>query len=246
VTTRNRIKTVLTLAVVALAVFAGAAQAEIIQPSGINPTTGNPWAPGDAYRLAFITSTMPGATLTDIADYNALVQGLADAAGLGDATWNVIGSTDAVDARDNTSTNPTVDGVGCPILLVDGITVVANDNADLWDHSIQHIINLTETGETKSHWPFTGTYWDGTNATGKPGTNPNAGALGTSLPETTQGNGGSTTDWVWRQSTNDPNATPLPLYAMSDQLTVVPEPSTFALAALGLLGLMGFAWRRRK
>ena len=221
---------------VALAVFAGPALAGIVVPTGTNPATGVEWAAGDPYRLAFITSTNPGATLTTIAEYNALVQGLADAAGIGGTvTWNVIGSTDLVDARDNTSTNPTVDGVGVPILLVDYTTVVANDNADLWDHSVQHIINQDENGATKSHWPFTGTYWDGTNATGKAGTNPNAGALGTSFPETTQGNGGSTTDWVWRQSTNDPSATALPLYAMSE---VIPEPATMSLLALGGLGAL--------
>ena len=204
---------------------------------GINPATGNPWALGDPYRFAFITSTMPGATLPNIADYNALVQGLADAAGLSAATWNVIGSTDAVDARDNTSTNPTVES-GHAIFLLDGTTIVANDYADLWDHSVQHIINMTETGAAKSHWPFTGTYWDGTNATGKPNTNGHAGALGTSLPETTQGNGGSTTEWVWRQYTNDPNATALPLYGMSDPLEIVPEPATLAILSIGGLGLL--------
>ena len=243
---RNRTRTLLTLAVVALAVFAGQTQAEIIEPSGTNPATGAPWADGDTYRLAFITSTMQGATLTEIADYNALVQGLADAAGLGDATWKVIGSTSEVDARDNTSTNPNADGVGSPILLVDGITVVANNNADLWDHSIQHIIDQTETGATKAHWPFTGSYWDGTVSTGKPNTN--GGPLG-STGEVTQGNGSSTTDWVWRQFTSDPVATELPLYALSDPLTVggvIPEPATITLlATFGLLlGLMGIRRRR--
>ena len=231
--------------VVALAAFAGPARADlmgelgILDVSGTNPATGETWALGDEYRLAFITSTNPGATLTDIADYNALVQGLADAAGLGDATWNVIGSTSLVDARDNTSTNPTVDGPGMPILLVDGITVVANDYADLWDHSVQHIIDQTETGATKAHWPFTGSYWDGTVSTGKPNTG--GGPLG-SPGEVTQGNGSNATDWVWRQWTSDPSATALPLYAMSDTLTVVPEPATMSLLALGGLAML----RRRR
>jgi len=97
-------KTILTVVAVALAVFAGSAQATIVGP----------------YRLAFITSTDPGATLSTIEEYNALVQGLADAAGIGgDIEWFVIGSTDLVDARDNTGTNPAVDGVGVPIYLVD-------------------------------------------------------------------------------------------------------------------------------
>ena len=208
--------------------------------AGNNPATGAPWALGDTYRFAFITSTMPGATLSTIAEYNLLVQTLANASplGLSGATWKVIGSTDAVDARDNTSTNPNEDGTGEAIFLLDGSTVVANDYVDLWDHSVQHIIDMTEAGDPKSHWPFTGTYWDGTNATGKPNTNGFAGALGTTLSETTQGNGGSTTDWVWRQYTNDPHATALPLYGMSDPLEIMPEPATMSLLALGGLGLL--------
>ena len=33
--------------------------------------------------------------------------------------------------------------------------------------------------------------------------------------------------------------------ATSGILTVVPEPSTFILTALGLLGILGWGWRRR-
>ena len=227
--TRNRTLIVLTLAAVAMAVFAGSAQAApegelgILTPgtlAGNNPATGVPWANGDTYRFVFITSTMQGAESSDITTYNALVQGLADAAGLGGATWNVIGSTATVDARDNTSTNPTVE-TGHAIFLLDGSTVVANDYADLWDGEIQHIINLTEQGVEFAHWPFTGTYTDGTNATGKPDSG--GGALGAS-DQVVQGNGSVTTDWIWRMWTADPPATLLPLYALSDPLVVLAEP----------------------
>ena len=228
----------LLLALVALAILAAPAMAGIIQPTGINPQTGAAWAPGDNYKLAFITSTNPGAQLPDIASYNALIDGLATAAGLGDADWVVIGSTTLVDARDNTGTNPTVE-VGCPILLVDGSTIVANDNADLWDHSVQHIINQDENGATKSHWPFTGTYWDGTTSSGKPAS---GGALDEWPGQVGQGNGGSTTDWVWRQWTMDPHDTALPLYGMSEKLTVVPEPATVIMLLSGLIGL-ALCWR---
>ena len=122
--TRKRVKTVLTLAAVAMAVFAGSAQAlegqlGILTPgalSGNNPATGAPWAVGDQYRLAFFTSATTTAESADIATYNAWVQGLANASTAYDigaddgVTWKVIGSTSEVDARDNTSTNPTVEG----------------------------------------------------------------------------------------------------------------------------------------
>lgn len=74
--------------------------------AGNNPATGAPWADGDQYRLVFHTSTTTTANSPDIATYNAWVQGLADASsiyniGAGDGvTWKVIGSTDAIDARD--------------------------------------------------------------------------------------------------------------------------------------------------
>jgi Bacterial Ig-like domain (group 3)/MBG domain (YGX type) len=105
---------------------------------GINPATGNPWTLGDTYRLIFVTSTDTPTTSTDIADYNTFVQGLANAAGLGTSplgpvTWKVVGSTATVDARDNTSTNPGVNGTGEPIVRMDGTFLIANNYADLWN-----------------------------------------------------------------------------------------------------------------
>ena len=230
---QNRIKVVLTVGVVALAVFAGPAQAGplwgelgILTPetlAGNNPATSAPWASGDSYRFAFITSTNQGAESSDITTYNALVQGLANASTAYDigadegVTWNVIGSTDEVDARDNTSTNPTVDGSGHAIFLLDGSTVVAIDYADLWDGEVRHIINITEEGDEKVHWPFTGTYTDGTAAPGHPTSYSALGGGG----QIHQGNGGVTTEWIWRTWTGDPPATLLPLYAMSEPLVIV-------------------------
>jgi len=224
-TAKNRIKTVLTIAAVAMAVLAGPAQAGIkselgiLDITGLNPATGLQWAVGDTYRLVFITSTNQGATSSDIADYNALVQGLADAAGLGDTTWKVIGSTAAVDAIDNTSTNWTVESPGNPIFLLDGTTLVASDYKDLWDVEVQHIIDLDENGDTKTHWPFTGTYTDGTAASGH---GASFGVLG-STGDVHQGNSSIATEWIWRQWTGDPPTTNLPLYAMSEPLAIVSE-----------------------
>ncbi|MCF7955715.1 MAG: PEP-CTERM sorting domain-containing protein [Phycisphaerae bacterium] len=201
--------------------------------------------PTGPYRLAFITSTMHNAVSTDIADYNAYVQGLADAAGIGmggtygDLEWNVIGSTATVDARDNTGTNPLVDGVGVPIYLVDGTTLVANDNTDLWDGvytgsgqdntgGVQHIIDQTENGDVFAHWPFTGTNLDGTAAL----------PLG-SGGNVSQGQGNDPTRWIWRQWTWQNVSSELPMYAMS---AVIPEPATMALLGLGGLTLL----RRRR
>ena len=78
--------------------------------------------PGDQYRLAFVTSAVRDATSTDINVYNEFVQSVADAApvvGSWGLEWRVIGSTEAVDARDNTETNPLTDET-VPIYRVDG------------------------------------------------------------------------------------------------------------------------------
>ncbi len=232
VTERNGTGAALLIAVVALAVFAGPAQAGslegqlgILTPAtlaGNNPATGAPWAPGDTYRFAFHTSANTTAESADIATYNTWVQGLANATTVYDigvdegVTWKAIGSTSDVDARDNTSTNPTVDGSGHAIFLLDGSTVIANDYADLWDGAIQNIINRTEQGTEWAHWPYTGSYWDGTKSPGHAST---YSALGGGS-QITQGFAGNTTQWIWRVWTGDPPATELPMYALSDPLII--------------------------
>ena len=231
---RNRIRTVLTLAAVAMAVFAGPAQAGpdgelgILTPgtlAGNNPATGVPWANGDTYRFAFITSATSTTESTDISTYNAFVQGLADATtayniGVDEGvTWKVIGSTAEVDAIDNTSTTWTDESPGSPIFLLDGSTLIASDYKDLWDGEIQHIINITEEGVEFSHWPFTGTNLDGTAASSE------FGSFGSPVNgSVTQGNGGSTTEWIWRTWTGKPTTDELYMYALSDPLVILAEP----------------------
>lgn len=224
-------KRLLIVLAVAMAIITGAVEAAIPVPTGTNPATGNAWAIGDHYRLVFITSTNgtwdadkqdysgPGSPEGwTIADFNGHVQGLADAAGMGEANWFVIGSTADIDARDNTNTNPTVaddndgNGVGVPILLVDGTTVVSIDNADLWDGEVQNTISKDENGIAKDSWPFTGTGRDGTAATA------NFGPLGQVGGNVNQGQSSVTTNWIHRAWTGDPPATALPLYAMSEVL----------------------------
>ena len=233
-----------------------AGQLGILTPetlAGNNPATGVPWAAGDQYRLAFFTSATTTAEFSDIATYNAWVQGLADASTVYDigaadgATWKVIGSTLDVDARDNTSTNPNEDGPGHAIFLLDGSTLVAIDYADLWDGDIQHIIDLTELGDVETHWPFTGTYTDGTASEGH---SDSYGALGHGIltNQVGQGESGLASNWIWRTWTGAAITNELQMYALSDALTiqggedVIPEPATLSLLGLGAL----LALRRRR
>ena len=106
-------------------------------------------SPGAQYRLAFVTSTSRDATSTNIADYNAFVTGVANSvvqlSALG-TTWTAIASTSSVDARTNTSTDPTPAGpTGVPIFLLNDTSLAANYD-DLWDGSIVVSLAVDESG----------------------------------------------------------------------------------------------------
>ena len=255
---------------------AGISQFGVLDTSGINPQTGLEWAPGDTYRLIFVTSTTTTATSTDISTYNAFVQGVADGAGLGTGVsgpvnWNAVGSTATVDAIDNTGT---AGPGGSPILLMDGMTIIATDNADLWDGILATIvgagppsgtgpltgdltvdhargIHITESGALLNPPPegaddrvFTGTNGDGT-ASGEPlGAvgNVSTGSTGSGFGAQFWGVNGSGETTRWTQDFSFDGTGQQQMYAISDTLTVVPEPSTVLLALLGGVALI----RRRR
>jgi hypothetical protein len=186
-------------------------------------------SPGSQYRLAFVTSTTRDATSANIADYNTFVTNAANTVpeliALG-TTWTAIASTSTVAAYNNTATNPGVNGTGVSIYLLND-TILADNNADLWDSSIDNLFDVNEFGTSVSSMAvWTGTLTNGTSA---------ASALGASTVavygHTTQSLGG------WIVSGQIPNVNPRPLYAISGTLTVVPEPNTAALLALGLIAL---------
>jgi hypothetical protein len=208
----------------------------ITEPSGLNV--------GDQYRLAFVTSTASVATSTDIAFYNNFVTGVANGEPLLQAlgtSWNVIGSTLAIDARTNTATDPSPPGNnGVPIYLVNDTKLVDHYD-DLWDGSIDVPFNINENGDTVTGFAFTGTVANGT----------------LSVPPRPLGfNGGEGTAWTgdsrftgitWTIGGSESNMTlALPFRAISGVLTVVPEPGSFILMSIGAIGLIGFGQRRRK
>ena len=123
---------------------------------------------GDSFRLLFIGSNGRDASSSDIAVYNTFIQNLA-AAGHADiqahsATFRMLGSTEAVDARDNTGTT----GTGVPIYWLGGAKV-ADDYADLYDGDWdEEATGARETGAPVSigtSWKiWTGSAQDGTEA----------------------------------------------------------------------------------
>ena len=123
--------------------------------------------PGDQFRLLFISSATRTAEATDIATYNTWVQGLA-ANGHTDiqdhsSTFRVVGSTAAVDARDNTATAYTSDDKGVPIYWLNG-NKAADQYEDFYDGSWDEEATMrTEAGASNSSPSvFTGSKHDGT------------------------------------------------------------------------------------
>ena len=193
----------------------------ILDTSGTNPLTGQPWKAGDTYRLVFVSSETTPATSTDIFYYNSFVQSVADGASLGSVNWYIVGSTAAVDARDNTGTNPWAPtDVSVPIYLTDGTTKIADNNYDLWNGNIDAPINIDENGiavaDNTDVW--TGTYADGTSMISH---SPDRVLGGSSEepPKTTTGNVSKTTG-LWIRIYNWPPTQYKPVYAISEPLTV--------------------------
>ena len=218
-------------------------------------------AVGDQYRLVFVTAGTRDATSTNINDYNTFVTNQAtggtpgidtaldtalNGAGfdLSTITWKAIGSTSAVDARDNTGTNPSYPwSTGVPIYLIDG-NIVAYNNADLWDGDLQHPINKTNNDAIKSN-----VVWTGSTVAGLAGLYP----LGSNIPLGGD-SGRADYGWIFDGLYQPPSL--WSLYAMSSVLTVpgnqpepvtVPEPtSLLGYITLGGLMLGGAVRKARK
>ena len=124
---------------------------------------------GDSFRLLFIGSSNRDASDSDIAVYNTFIQNLVDTNGHDDikahsATFRMLGSTEDVDARDNTGTT----GTGVPIYWLNGAKV-ADDYADFYDGGWdEEATGARETGASVSiltDWKiWTGSAQDGTEA----------------------------------------------------------------------------------
>lgn len=229
-----------------------ALSAPITIPVGLNP--------GDQYRLAFITGRTEtrDALSTDIADYNAFVDGVAESvaelASL-NQDWKAIASTETVNARDNTNTLPSIAGgsLGVRIFGLNGIVLAANYD-DLWDGSIGASgirVDQNGTSLNGNSRTWTGTAADGTACRTVAPTfcAPGAGPLGFTLNAFAPGIGSfGTTDQRWVVRTRAGAGNFLPFYAISGVLTVpgaISEPGALGVLTLGLVGL-GFARLRKR
>ena len=257
---------------------------------GINPNTGVAWAYGDTYRLAFYTAGTTTATSNNPAFYNNFVTAQAHQnaalAGINffalvsvnlDGTMTQADSP-KINARENTGTidltgGAGIGGAGSPVFVMNGITAIARNNADIWDgfsdayaSGNQRIrlasgsTNLNSDGNEVTasanvHYsPFLNQFGlgDSANIHGveiRTGSNAD-GTSRTPLGTTTDNTIGN----VGASNANDPGrvfarfdgrelSLNYSFYALSEELMVIPEPSTGLLGALGWFFLLR---RRRK
>ena len=194
-------------AIVAVGLMVATSFADVFVPAGLNP--------GDYYHLIFTTSGAMVAQNDDIAVYNLFVntQAALNPALTGTdmgVNWSAIASTPTVDAIDNAL-------VEAPVYLFDS-TLVANGFADIWDGDIASPIFLDQFGNSAGAFDvWTGS---GESGLGDPGLE-----LGSTGGVATKGSPFSTdSQWIAFEDFNLTQANSF--YAISQKLTVIPEPSS--------------------
>lgn len=200
-----------------------------------------PVAPGESFRWVFVTSGRTAATSSEISYYNEFVNHAADIVAtpitgvlgkstIADIEWKAIATAGTVGARDNIgeSTAPIYDP---------GSLLVATGIVDLFDGWIVNPIGRTETGT-----PYDGEVWTGSRYDGV--VRSEDCALGSRTPIIGM-NTYVDDDWLYWGFMY--NTAKRPLYAISEELTVVPVPSALILGATGLLSsTLGLIRLRRK
>jgi hypothetical protein len=198
-------------------------------------------AAGDTFRFIFLTQDTITGTSADISTYDTFVNSQAGGAQYQGASvsWSAIISTPTINARDHVGGY----GTNFPVFRIDGTRIANSLTTDsagngLWTMSILAspsfgIDGAAVTGSTQA---WTGSNRDGTKNSYGPVGAPEVIHNGTTY--TGLSNYGSTfyTNSFWLNENNTFNTNSLRVYGMSEQLTVIPEPSTSALAALFVVG----------
>ncbi len=223
--------------ILTFAFLTNSAMADFVAPATLSP--------GDTFHWVFVTSTTGDAFDSNISTYNNRVNSAADnlpdagndvlgvsgVSFLRDINWFAIASTATVDARDNIG-DPT-----SPIYRFDD-ALVADNEADLWDESIDNAINTTEmmttVGERSEH-VWTGTHYNGERDSLRP--------LGGDPDWVRHGRVVAHSGWVKYGSVHPKYGGRL--YAISEELTVVPVPGAALLGFIGLATSAHVLRRRR-
>jgi len=208
---------------------------------------------GDHFRFIYVTRMSTTVYSSDVATYDAFVNDYGFVNNYSDATyngeritWKAIGSTSSVNAINH------IGVTGYPVYNVDGVRVAATDSTGphgLWsgnlESSISQYIGSKPTGNDTYVW--TGTNSDGT-ATAYPGTTP-----GTDSPTGTLGSSRATvgdrfsSDYQWSTYWYPETIyTYYKMYGISEELTVVPEPSTAIMTGIGCLFALACCVKRKR
>jgi hypothetical protein len=203
--------------------------------------------PGSQYQLVFASSPY-FAVDTDITAYNTFVSqeaSLSSTLPTG-ITWRAIVSTTSIDAITNAPiTAPVYDTRG---------EKIADDATTFWSPTHLNPILYDQYGNGTGGLCPDGSYtgydvWTGTNTDGTKSDFPMGGAM-----VTVGMSGSSLGSWVNDHTAAPTNGAPYPhtaicaslIYALSSPITIVPEPSAFALLGVGIFCLLAYSWRRRK
>ena len=208
-------------------------------PAGLNP--------GDQFRFLFLTSGTQAATSTDIGDYNTFVNSQASGATYQGSvvSWNVVGSTATVNARDNVGGF----GTNVPVYLTNG-TLLAGDlttsssNKGLWSGTLFTAPTIGIDGNSvTSSFAYTGSQPNGTGVT-----SPSGRQLGSEIVQ--YGTPTVSTSGVFFSNTSLPGTFALNFYGVSSELTVpngVPEIDPAGMGSVLALvsGTLGLLERKR-
>jgi PEP-CTERM motif len=201
-----------------LAVLSAVAGPLTLVPSGLGV--------GSVYHLVFVTSQTADGLNPNHAAYDSFVNSVAASSGnpnLAAITWNALVSTP------NMAANGIV--IGGPVYRLDGAPV-ATSHFDLWDGTLLQPINVNELGDGVANGPV----WSGTNPNGTPAGITAAVLGGTSGTPITGSIGAATPNWIFSAPAS--GSTMLPLYAISQTLTVGGSQSTPVLAAAGGIAVL--------
>ena len=223
----------------AIFVFSAAARAGVVAPSGL--------APGDTYRLIFVTDSSILGSDPNIADYNAFVTAAANSdPGLAalNTSWTALLSTFAVNVLDNTSLSATDSSTPFYNTLGQLIaTGVFNGDDGLYDSGDgfdSHSAQILDPSGVTTTSPYA-LVWTGTlpeYATTFP-------AFAVGFRSALAGDSTMLQDG-WTRSDNYFTTNALAVYGISGLLTVpTPEPSTLGTAGLAAAALLGLARARR-
>ena len=199
---------------------------------------------GAQFRIVFLTVGTTQATNGAIGYYNTFVNNDAinQAGGSGNnvvygstvLTWTAIASTYEASAISN------IGSFGVPVYTASGTQITPSDTATgLWSGSLLAPINQFLT----SPFSYDTGVWTGTLQNGSAAGSFTLGS-GSELGSIPGLSGKTTAEWVSTGAV--PSSFTNNMYGISQVLTAVPEPSTYAMALAGL-ACGGFSmWRRRK